>query len=273
MCWTTLQVAYPQYIVAKEDVPIIKALMANNFSPYQGFKYIFNEKYPLVPIKIIQNSFWGKARYEIHKGYHSYVSDLLVTEGIFTMSLIKPNGLILTTLNKNIKFYQGYIPKGTKYCINEFSEIVSETIVLTGSIVEAKSIEMKVAIDDNGKVKSALYNPNKNQNIVGVFLEKNILFSMLDDDWKISKKKQNSSFIKNYGGHVLSFPVNPEIASIAYRAREIIKGSVDWDTPYFDNDSQTFAKVCNKLMRFENKVDWGYPKGYTIPTIEINIKK
>ena len=116
------------------------------------------------------------------------------------------------------------------------------------------------------------YNPNRNQNIVGVFLDKNILFSMLDDDWRISKKKRNSSFIENYGGHVLCFPVDQIMASIAYRAREIIKGSVDWNIPYFDEPSQTFAKVCNESLTGRG-VDCGYSEGYTIPEIVINIEK
>lgn len=111
MCWS--YPITPQSLFAEQDIVVYKCGFKQNprtfKSLYQQYIYLKGKKQPIIPLEVIhQNN-----RYEIHKGYHSYITkDCLPTR--YTQ--------------KDVEIAEFIIPKGSTYYIDLIGHIVSNTI-------------------------------------------------------------------------------------------------------------------------------------------------
>ena len=139
MCWTTF--IYPHIQIATENIPVYKIVdkkkgfwFWSTFSSYYyGFTYKLHKRYSEKLGRI-----WDPCTglYAIDEGIHSYHNTLtrISTSKYGDRWIRSFNGEILDnycTLARTIVKVQGYIPKGSKYYLNEDGEYVSEQIVLT----------------------------------------------------------------------------------------------------------------------------------------------
>ena len=140
MCWTTF--IRPHIQTATENIPVYKIVTKEGGfwfwstfqSYYQNFIYKLHKIYSEKIGKICSEE---ANFYSINKGIHSY-------HNAFTKISVGKHGEIwIGGLNgdiigyyfqsayRNVVKVQGYIPKGSKYYLNEYGEYVSEQIVLT----------------------------------------------------------------------------------------------------------------------------------------------
>lgn len=233
MCWfIDKNMILP--LVANEDIEVIKVVQKNGETPYRGYKVAFNEHLPRV---IIAPRYSGRLAM-IESGYHSYSKKIQIIENLTTFAVLPLN----VYYQKNCCFYKAYIPKGKTYYENEYGEIVSESLIVTDDVIQLDNLDIDVIIDDNGKLKEKKFEKNSNDNIVGIKLneynqEVHIL-SMLNEDWipmniADTNSKHNNHFAGKYGGDCF-FDVDSEAAIWTYyRMKEIIKGQVDWKSPFW----------------------------------------
>ena len=139
MCWESKKLKIK---TAKKDIPVWKIVNADKdihgrytnicHSFYQSFEYILkviNTTQMSFDVLNAKNTFVGK------NGFHSYSNKVKY--------IINENNNISVYLNKlfsnyticyyyrdNIAIAKCHIPKGSKYAINEFEEIISNDIVL-----------------------------------------------------------------------------------------------------------------------------------------------
>ena len=140
MCWTTS--IRPQLKIATENIPVYKIVdkiggfwfWSTFKSYYQNFIYKLHKIYSEKIGEICSDD---EEFYSIDKGIHSY-------HNTFTKISVGKHGEIwidesngdvigyyFQSSCRNVVKVQGYIPKGSKYYLNEYGEYVSEQIVLT----------------------------------------------------------------------------------------------------------------------------------------------
>ena len=138
MCWTTS--IYPHIKLATENIPVYKIVdktggfwFWSTFSSYYyGFTYKLHKTYSekLGAIHDLRTEL-----YAINEGIHSYHNTLtkISTSKYGDKWVNDFNGYILDNYCRlgNVVKVQGYIPKGSKYYLNENGEYISEQIVLT----------------------------------------------------------------------------------------------------------------------------------------------
>lgn len=97
-------------LIAKEDITVYKILDRGFFSPYRDFKYKRGEEY-----KATFSFFVTSISHdlEVHSGLHAYVS----------MEYAYGNR------SDEQKIYKMTIPKGAKYFVGIFNEIVSNRLI------------------------------------------------------------------------------------------------------------------------------------------------
>ena len=137
MCWITDKL--PELKIAEKDIATLKVILKKNsilipYFQYNNLCYKLNKLSPLVILEI--ETLVNYKRYIIEAGYHSH-SESCSYE--ISSDYIEINNDI----------YRGYgrdsiscclvsciIPKGTKYCVNEHNEYVSEQIIIKNIIGE-----------------------------------------------------------------------------------------------------------------------------------------
>lgn len=222
-------------LVANEDIEVIKIVRKNGETPFHNYVVAFNERLPKVSI-VPQ---YGSRLAMIEVGYHSYSKKIVITEQLATFTVLALNSFC--NYQKDCCFYKAYIPKGTTYYENDNGEIVSESLFVTDDVMQLDDLNIGVIIDDNGKLKEKKFEKNSNDNIVGIKLDEYSqevhILSMLDEDWILmdmdTYSKHNNHFAEKYGGDCF-FDVHDEKSIwFYYRMREIIKGQVDWKSPFW----------------------------------------
>lgn len=232
MCWYSYSSIFNSPKTAECDIEVIKVVRKDNKTPFREYYVEYNKCLPKVNI-VLQ---YENNRLFITNGYHSHSKNCLVKEDYRFFEL---NGF---AYEKYCDIHKAYIPKGTKYYENEWGDFVSETLVI---IEEDAPIaicqDLDVIIDDNGKLKLKRYKEKLNGSIVGIKIgsvDNNVyVLSMLDKDWLpvdfSNTNFQKNNFSKKYGGNCV-FDLNYEDAvAYSYRLREIIKGSVNWNMPFW----------------------------------------
>lgn len=146
MCWTSE--TKPLIKTAEENIPIFK--MCVYYSNYAVGAYYRKHKYELKREYVCDDAFneeperrnypSGMLEYLIRKGFHSYDPNTVnVKNGEYYATYHVREG-IKQCIGAYPKYYladrrlvrvNGYIPKGTRYYLNEKGEYVSEGIVLT----------------------------------------------------------------------------------------------------------------------------------------------
>lgn len=144
MCWTSHNYKHPVKIIADEDIKVFKIVNRNLTSVYEDFQYEIEREYKLMePIVLEIGSTAGM--WLINKGFHSYCFETVKIyvdyySNIFSHETIQEIS-IYTKFGRNDKFVgdigkyiiaECIIPKGSTYYINEFGEIVSDKISITG---------------------------------------------------------------------------------------------------------------------------------------------
>ena len=138
MCWQTIKT--PRALKSDTNKTVFKIGYIDTddprfFSGVLGFPYEFDKAYVVsrvVPIRQI-NFDYNRDYYIIGPGFHSYDAEhinICCKDDWMTLEL---NGRVVDNYmaEANTVIAVGYIPKGIRYFINEFNEIVSESIVLT----------------------------------------------------------------------------------------------------------------------------------------------
>lgn len=134
MCWISSEVI-PR--IAEEDIEIFKmceGVEANEVESYYRLCfYTLNHVYKLIsPIVVELREDILPNKFAINKGFHSYIKECTIrTSSIYKSAEILYNGICVDTYNDYAIKVKGYIPKGTKYYINNNGECVSEAICLT----------------------------------------------------------------------------------------------------------------------------------------------
>lgn len=136
MCWKTFRKEYSQIKTAMEDIPVYKFLKRNGHTPFKNYPIILGKKLPKVELLGIYH-FYDDG---IDQGYHSYSTSILIGKDfgntyVYNQSI---EGCRVGILPRHLVCYKGYIPKGTKYYINENNEIVSETLVVLNESIDQK---------------------------------------------------------------------------------------------------------------------------------------
>lgn len=128
MCWYGNEIP----LIAEEDIPVIKILKNDRRSPFMKMPYELNKVYET---EILVYKFRRASDVEISNGFHCYDSGCSL--------FVKSNLLIVKSKWLRIALqsyvdslpYKGIIPKGTKYFINKYGEIVTESIKILGTCV------------------------------------------------------------------------------------------------------------------------------------------
>lgn len=143
MCWESRSFN-PQ--IAEKDIPIFKICRIDQIGPDFVEAIFFRRHYKLgkvyysndCPFSPIEGT--GEYTFLVYKAFHSYHPDMdliikNVSEGIFCferhLNLYYNNNYTFryTALNNRV-IVEGYIPKGTRYCLNEYGEYISDSICL-----------------------------------------------------------------------------------------------------------------------------------------------
>ena len=144
MCWRTYR--EPNLQIAHYDIPIYKILSVDNggilYSVYFGFKYELNKTY-VHDDPHFESMDWSNlhGEYEKGSGFHSYDLDLTTYKDkplkgyavkVITIKT-KGYGYVLDSIyhRGDCVVVKGYIPKNSRYFVNERCEYVSEKICLT----------------------------------------------------------------------------------------------------------------------------------------------
>lgn len=137
MCWKTDRKEYTQIKTATKNIPVYKFLTRNGHTPFKDYPIIFEKKLPKVEL-LNDYHFYDNG---INQGYHSYSTSVCLSESLNNTHVYapSPSPCWLGSFPHRIVCHKGYIPKGTKYYINEWCEIVSETLVVLPEIVNANS--------------------------------------------------------------------------------------------------------------------------------------
>lgn len=134
MCWISSE-AIPH--IAEEDIEIFKiceGIEADEVeSYYRLYFYKLNQVYKLVcPIVVEFREDILPNKFAINRGFHSYIKECTIRiSSIYKSAEVLYNGTCIESYNDYAIKVKGYIPKGTKYYINNNGECVSEAICLT----------------------------------------------------------------------------------------------------------------------------------------------
>lgn len=139
MCWKTDRKEYTQIKTATKNIPVYKFLTRNAHTPFKDYPIIFEKKLPKVEL-LDDYHFYDNG---INQGYHSYSTSTSVRfweSPLYTHVYAQSAGgrWLGSFPRRSIVCHKGYIPKGTKYYINEWCEIVSETLVVLPEMVECE---------------------------------------------------------------------------------------------------------------------------------------
>lgn len=108
--------------VAEKDIKvykILKEINSNYLIPYRRERINFvNSKADLQPVKIIAYWDWIINRFVVDEGYHSFTT---VKEVKFNLNF---------NFRGNTAIFNAIIPKGTKYFIGKYNDIVSEKLII-----------------------------------------------------------------------------------------------------------------------------------------------
>lgn len=137
MCWESNNI--PEVKTAEEDIKTFKVICRNSDS--ELYSYFFYESYSIGEIKrkiILHHELSSNSyTYFIHKGYHSYDKSIKYKyyDGIIKvgdlLEIYSPNGPLSSMfVFSTLCIVECTIPKGTKYCLNEGGEYVSEQIIV-----------------------------------------------------------------------------------------------------------------------------------------------
>lgn len=285
MCWQTLVPENVKPRIAFEDIPVYKVLNKDLATPYMRYPIKFDE--PLIKVEIVVND--SICLSKIEEGYHAYISNLnyyLDCYAIKTLSLNTDIGEYVYPISYVNDLYNAFIPKGTKYWINERGETVSESLVVSEKIIQPQIqdrplIDILVMKNDKPRLIKIPYNKLAEiDDILGVvigidsFSSKVLFVSMLKDDWIPRTTQEYVKYSKSINPALpkdckidsefgYDFCVNGD--SQWYRFFEIIHGKVDWLQPFFNFNFQNF-KLCGS---HENEKK--YSKGYIIPVYSCKI--
>lgn len=133
MCWRAKNMfdIFPHR--AKKDIEVYKIVFDKNQAPICNYVYSLDREEPKIKIKL---EFWNW-KVIINEGYHSYSRKSYIERD--------ESGVVISSCDK-YKLHANYlysfenihlaiIPKGSKYFINGFGEIVSERIIVTSRII------------------------------------------------------------------------------------------------------------------------------------------
>ena len=143
MCWESKSFN-PQ--IAERDIPIFKVCRMDEIEQNYVESVFFRRYYELGKVYTNDSSFTsteegtGEYKFLVRKAFHSYHPDIELaikneSEGIFRferhLTLYYNNNYTFryTTLSNRV-IVEGYIPKGTRYCLNEDGEYISDSICL-----------------------------------------------------------------------------------------------------------------------------------------------
>jgi len=108
--------------VATKDIKvykILKEINSNYLTPYMRERINFiNGKADLPPVKIKAYWDWLTSRFFVDEGYHSFTT---VKEAKFSLNF---------NFRSNVAIFNAIIPKGTKYFIGKYNDIVSEKLII-----------------------------------------------------------------------------------------------------------------------------------------------
>ena len=133
MCWYGNEVP----LIAEKDIPVIKILKNDRRSPFMKMPYELEKVYKT---EILVYKFRRASDVEISNGFHCYDCDcslLRRMDILFVRS--KWLRIVLQSYLDAIP-YKGIIPKGTKYFINKYGEIVTESIKVIGTCIGEEKI-------------------------------------------------------------------------------------------------------------------------------------
>lgn len=275
MCWLTSKREFGQIKTAEEDIPVYKFLNRKGTTPYQDYPISFGITLPKVLIDNDNSSYFCI----IEEGYHSYSSSVRITKDFFNTHVYNQStDRWLASFHHYNACYKAYIPKDTKYCINDRNEIVSETLVVLNEIINPDwedDFGSVFVFDDHGKLIKKEYHLGATEKPVGVCLDyykENkktyfIICSLLDEDWTPSDSQKESHFQKLYGGTICSdTPLSLGNASSLYLIREFLNDSVDWNMPFYVNKSEVIKAFAYSLPPTDNSLC------YYLPMIGIEIE-
>lgn len=277
MCWITSKKEFAQIRTAEKDIPVYKFLIRNGYTPYQGFPITFGAKLPKVIIDI--DFFSSPVR--ITYGYHSYSASVHIAKDLSSTHVFdQTTNRYLDSFSHYIACYKAYIPKDTKYAINESNQIVSETLVVLNEIINAdwdSQPNLQFVYDNNGNLEKKEYHPREDiiEKPVGICLDYfksnnkvySIICSLLDEDWIPSSDKKESHFQKLYGGVIsLDTPITAHNASAIYLVREFVSGFVDWNMPYHIDKFEALKATGYSQPATDNSLC------YYLPIISIEIQ-
>ena len=146
MCWASSNT--PIIKVAKEPITVFKVVEVHNgkvISSIMGYEYEIGKEYNLQKeLEIVRTNV---SRWRIAEGFHSYTHDSVNNNinGYWET----PNEIVdreVTIFNKH-HFMKCIIPIGSKYYLNEFGEVISDSIIPVGIYPVSKTTEEMRIID------------------------------------------------------------------------------------------------------------------------------
>lgn len=141
MCWYSKEKKAAQ--IAREDILVYKIMLQNPDtgrlkSLYYGMKYEVGKVYwtDVSPISIDSPLY---LEMKIDKGFHSYSMDkTMATKDKYQIVIynMENNGIVDSiSFSDKLVIVKCIIPKGSKYYENDFGEIVSDRIIITGEAI------------------------------------------------------------------------------------------------------------------------------------------
>ena len=108
--------------VATKDIKvykILKEIHSNYLTPYMRERINFiNGKADLPTVKIKAYKNWLLGEFFVEEGYHSFIT---LKEAKFNLNF---------NFRSNVAIFNAIIPKGTKYFIGTYNDIVSEKLII-----------------------------------------------------------------------------------------------------------------------------------------------
>lgn len=145
MCWVG---NISKFKIAEEDIPIYKVMVIEhdeNEYFISFFRVAVYKKNVLMTCNIEDNSSYNTCITCIRKALHSYsIKNTLTNADTYILGEDRYDVIIISSLfgdiverydclleHGRLKLILGYIPKGSKYCENDYGEIVSNQLVMT----------------------------------------------------------------------------------------------------------------------------------------------
>lgn len=176
MCWKTRKKDV-KIITACKDIAVYKFLLKKDeftyVSPYRDYEYKLGQLYTLEDYNLRAINSWdGKV---IHYGFHSYSSGCKVKFDVLT------NKVYVCSFHEKITIYSSIfldwyykkirtrvieivkciIPKGSRFCVNEDGEIVSNQIIIDSEIMSIEDF-----INSSGTFKMSSFGEMTTKNLI-----------------------------------------------------------------------------------------------------------